>query len=319
MKFSSTLLSYLVTSSLAANVRTVYQFSNPTWLENIAAMRNGSLLVTVIGRPEVHLVDPHVQPSTSSLIASFPNTNAVLGISEISDNVFAVAAGNTTPANAPVLGTYGIWKIDLSQKKSKFQKIADLPNVDMVNGIVKLNDHTLLMADSWAGNIVTLNTRTGAYRVALSDASLASNFSVPALPLGVNGIKIHNGYLYYSNTVQARLGRVRISPTGEPTGPFTTLASVPQISVPDDFAVAKDGSVYLTGPLAAPQGDTLQHITLDGKIETVAKGGAVVGATAATFGRTRTDRNTVYLSTMGGFGSDGVPLAGGRVVAVSLD
>lgn len=277
-------------------------------------MRNGSFLVTVIGRPEVHLVDPSVEPSRSSLVASFPNASQVLGISEISDNVFAVAMGSVTPENTPLSGSYTIWKIDLTTKRTKTEKIADLPNVDMVNGIEKLNPHTLLLADSWAGNIVSLNIKTGAYQVALSDASLASNFSVPALPFGVNGIQIHKGYLYYSNTVQALIGRVRISSSGIPIGQFTTLASRPKISVPDDFAVAKDGSVYLTGP----QGDTLHHVTLDGKVETVVEDRVIAGATAATFGRTRRDANVIYLSTMGGFGANGTFAAGGRVVAVTV-
>ncbi|OAL49875.1 hypothetical protein IQ07DRAFT_587558 [Pyrenochaeta sp. DS3sAY3a] len=318
MKFLPTLASFVLAAA-AVDVRTVYQFPNPTWLENIQPTRNGSLLVTVIGRAEVHIVHPQSKPTTSSLLASIPNANAVLGITELEPNFFAIGAGNVTPANAPVTGTFAIWSIDLRERTPNVTKIADVPNVDMVNGLEALNAHTLLIADSWAGNIVKLDIKTKAYNVALSHASLASNFSVPALPLGVNGVKVHGGYLYYSNTVQRLVGRVRIDSKGNARGPFKVLASGASISVPDDFAVADDGSVYVASPIAAPQGDTLQHISLDGKVATIAEGGAVAGATAARFGRTKKDRNVVYLSTMGGFGADGLPKEGGRVVAVTID
>ncbi|KAJ4369201.1 hypothetical protein N0V83_006286 [Neocucurbitaria cava] len=326
MKVLSDLFSLFIATTLAADVRTVYEFPKPTWLENIDTMRNGSLLVTSIGVAEVHMITPSPHKNaTSSLVASFPNANAVLGITELTENVFAVAAGNMTPTNSPITGSFAIWSIDLTCKDSsaaKVHKIADIPKVDMVNGLEALNPHTLLLADSWAGNIVKLDTKTGATEVTLSHPTLLANFSVSALPLGVNGLKVHDGYVYYSNTVQHLLGRVRINPSSaRAIGPFTTLATgaANNISVPDDFAVAKDGSVYLCGPLATPDGDTLQHVGLDGKVVTVAQGGVVAGTTAARFGKARGDKGVVYLSTMGGFAADGSRLAGGRVVSVTLD
>lgn len=318
MKLLPSLASFILAVA-AVDIRTVYQFPNPTWLENIETTRNGSFLVTVIGRPEVHIVHPQSNPPTSSLVAAFPAANAVLGITELDPNIFAVATGNVTSSNAPVIGSFAIWSINLRNDTPKVKKIADLPHVDMVNGLEALNHHTLLIADSWAGNIVKLDTKTAKYNVALSDATLAPDFSGPPLPLGVNGVKVHKGYVYYSNTAQRLVGRVRIDSKGNARGPFTTLASGTSISVPDDLAVAEDGSVYVAGPLAAPQGDTLQHITLDGKVTTIASDGAVAGATAARFGRSKNDSDVVYLSTMGGFGADGSPKEGGRVVAVKLD
>lgn len=320
MKVNLILISLLATS-FAADIRTVFQFPNPTWLENIAATQNGSLLVSVIGESEVHLIKPLVQPAEVSLVASFANRTSVLGITQLQDDIFAVAVGSTTPANAPVPETFAIWMINLSGKQDTkaVEKIADVPKLQLINGIAALNAHTILLADSWAGNIVALDTRTKKYDVVLEHPSLASNFSA-ALPIGVNGIKVHGKYVYYSNTVQSLLGRVLIDiSTGKAKGSFTVFASGSAISVPDDFAVARDGSVYVARPLAAPQGDTLQHVTLSGEVTTIAVGGDVAGSTAVAFGRTKKDWNVVYLSTMGGFGGGGVSEAGGRVVAVALD
>jgi sugar lactone lactonase YvrE len=317
MKLTSA-MSTLLASSLAAKVSIVYQFPTGTWLENIAATRNGSLLVSTVGAAEVHIVHPTTM--STSLLASFPDANAVLGIAELAQDVFTVGVGTMTPANAPIIPSFSVWSIDLSCKDegTKVKKIADIPHVSMVNGMAALNSHTLLLADSWAGHIVAFNTKTGKTEVVLEHPTLLPNFN-SSLPLGANGLKVHGDYVYYTNTAQGRVGRVRIHPaTGKPNGPFKTFASGSDISVPDDLIVAKDGSVYVSGPLAAPHGDTLQHITLDGKVTTIAEGGLVAGTTAPAFGRTKKDKNVIYLSTMGGFGEDGLPKAGGRVVAVEL-
>jgi sugar lactone lactonase YvrE len=314
-------LSALLASGLAAKVHIVYQFPLGTWLENTAATRNGSLLVSTIGAAEVHIVHPSTTPPSSSVLATFPDANAVLGMAEIHQDVFAVAVGTMTPENVPIAKSFSIWSIDLSCKdeKEKVKKIADIHDVSMVNGMAALNSHTLLLADSWAGNVVAFDTNTKKSEIVFEHPTLLPDFNA-SLPLGVNGLKIQGEYVYYTNSVQRLVGRIRIhTSTGKPNGPFMTLASGSDISVPDDLLVAKDGSVYVSAPLAAPQGDTLQHITLDGKVTTIAHDGPVAGTTAPTFGRTETDKNVIYLSTMGGFGEDGSPKAGGRVVAVALD
>jgi sugar lactone lactonase YvrE len=313
--------SALLASGLAAEVHTVYQFPNGTWLENIVATRNGSLLVSTIRAAEVHVVHPTTTPPSSSVLATFPDANSVLGMTELENDVFAVAVGTISPENAPIAKSFSIWSIDLScqDEKPKVEKIADIHDVSMANGMAALNSHTLLMADSWAGNVVALDTKRKKSEIVLQHPTLLPDFNA-SLPLGVNGLKIQGEYVYYTNSVQRLVGRVRIhTATGKPNGPFTTLASGADISVPDDLLIAKDGSVYFSAPLAAPQGNTLQHIALDGKVTTIAHDGPVAGTTAPTFGRTEKDENVIYLSTMGGFGADGSPKAGGRVVAVALD
>ncbi|KAF3046121.1 hypothetical protein E8E12_011212 [Didymella heteroderae] len=165
--FLTTLLasaaSLLFASSHAGKLPVVYQFSNLTWLENIAAIRNGSLLVTVIGRPEVHIVNPLVSPSATSLAATIPAVNADSGITELSDDVFAAAVGNSTTDNAPVPGSFSVWSIDLTSRHAaaKVEKVADIPGVGMINGMAAVDKRTLLLADSWMGNIASLDVKSG--------------------------------------------------------------------------------------------------------------------------------------------------------------
>jgi sugar lactone lactonase YvrE len=310
--------SFLFASTHASQVRTIREFPKPTWLENIAAMRNGSLLVSMIGRSEVHIVHPLVNPSTTSLVANIPDVNAVFGITELADNVFAVAAGNYTSENTPVQGSFSVWSIDLNHKHhaAKVKKLAKTPDVSMVNGLAALNKHTLLLADSWAGTIAFLDTKTGKSNLWFADESTASNFSAPGLPLGVNGVRVHGDWVYYTNTVRNSLSRIRVdASTGKAAGEVETLAQGDAIAVPDDLAVLEDGNVILGRPLS----DELVRVGNDGKVDVLFKGQSVEGVTAVAVGRTNGDGRVVYLSSMGGFNANGNVKAGGRVVTVKLN
>ncbi len=198
-------------------------------------------------------------------------------------------------------------------------KITDLPDIQGVNGMAVLpHSNKILIADSWAGDLVALDTATKKTSVILQDGTMATNASA-TIPIGINGLKVRGEYVYYSNLAEGLLARVKISRDGEIVGSPSILAARPDLSSPDDLAVAKDGSVYQAEPLAASQGgDKLLHVGLDGSVSVVAEGGAVAGSTGVALGRTWADRNVVYVSTMGGFGADGKSVAGGRVVAIDL-
>lgn len=60
-------------------------------------------------------------------------------------------------------------------------------------------------------------------------------------PLGANGIKVHDNWVYVSVTGRNAVYRVRIGADGKPSGGLTLVG---QGFRPDDFAVTKDGSVY---------------------------------------------------------------------------
>jgi sugar lactone lactonase YvrE len=305
-------LTTLFASSLAASLSTIYQYPPGTWLENIARMPNNSLLVSSIGSADVHIIDPKVTPATSSLVTSFPGANSVLGITELRPNIFAVAVGNLTLAtNTPIEGTFSIWTLDFTCHPMKINKNLDIPNVGLANGITTLTPTAILVADCWKGNIVRVDLSRRSYGVVLEDTTLRSDFTTNAsLPAGVNGLKIHRNYLYYTNTVQNLLGRVRINTsTGTSLGRFETIAQGREISQPDDFAVKNDGSVVLARPLA----DQVMHVSLDGRVETLVKRGLGSGATGVIFGKSE---KTLYLSESGLAG--GVSVGGGRVVRVEL-
>jgi sugar lactone lactonase YvrE len=291
--------------TIAANVSTIYQFPNGTWVENLAEMRNGSILVTLIGKPEVHIVDPRT--GSQNLVVAFPAANSVLGITELECDFFAVAVGTLKPTNEPIEGSFAIWSIDLrGECDAEVDKLVDLKNVSMVNGIAKLNPHTLLLADSWAGNIVSFNLDTKHYSAAFKQPSLAANFSSPQVPpLGVNGLRLHGKYLYYSNNVQSILGRIKLH---HRSSTFELIATGEKVGGPDDLAVLRDGSVLLARPAA----DRIVHVGLDGKVGESVR---VNGPTSVVLAR-GTEERVVYVSTCGLVG--GLPREGGRVVRIEF-
>lgn len=296
---------FIPAMTIAVNVSTIYQFPNGTWVENLAEMRNGSILVTLIGKPEVHIVDP--KSGAQNLVVAFPAANSVLGITELDCDIFVVTVGTLKPTNEPIEGSFAIWTIDLrGECNAAVDKLVDLKSVSMVNGIAKLNPHTLLLADSWAGDIVSLDLETKHYSATFKHPSLAANFSSPQVPpLGVNGLRLHGKDLYYSNNVQSILGRVRLH---RHSINYETIASGEKIGGPDDLAVLKDGSVLLARPAA----DLVLHVGLDGQVrESV----GVNGPTSVMLAR-GTEERVVYVSTCGLIG--GLPREGGRVVRIEF-
>ena len=75
-------------------LRTVYEFPNETWVENLGQRANGKILVTLISAPEVWEIDPLTTPPTAELIYRFPDATSALGIAEYQLDVFAVNVGN---------------------------------------------------------------------------------------------------------------------------------------------------------------------------------------------------------------------------------
>ncbi|KAF2107348.1 hypothetical protein BDV96DRAFT_506354 [Lophiotrema nucula] len=311
---SSALL--LAATAQASLPKTIYQFPNPTWVENIRSMSNGSLLVTIIGRPEVHIIDPFVKPATSSLVHSFSSANAVLGITEIIPNTFAVAVGNYSNVDGPTIGSFSIWKIDLTApNNTHVSKIASIPRSGLINGITTLNANTLLLADSTIGHLLKLDIRSGKSKVVLEDET-TKPVAGAAIQIGINGVRSKNGWLYYTNIFLNSVFRVKVDPfTGTPISRIETISS--NIPTPDDLDIADDGTVFVPGSLS----NTVFRVQGDGEVTALAgnlNSSLVASATGAVLGRTWRDRGVLYVSTTGAISApvNGTFTEGGKVVAL---
>jgi hypothetical protein len=309
LTFLTTLFTPSYQTPIAPSVDKVFQFPLGTWIENIAVRSNGQLLVTLLTAPELHLIDPSANPPTSKLIHSFKEANVtgLLGITELEHDVFAIVADALPLAATP--GDFAIWKADFRRQPASINKIADVPSGQLLNGIAKLDSHTLLITDSMAGNIVKLDVKTGKSKPILEDASMKpGTINGSFVKAGVNGLKIQDSYVYYTNAALASLYRVRIDcSSGKATGPFEVIASgMPDA---DDFALQRDGTAFV----AVGSSNVVEKVVPSGGQSIYAgnlDSGKILGPTAAAIGRGK-DRDVLYVVTNG-------RKEGGSVIAVGL-
>jgi len=241
-------------------------------IENLAFRPSGKVLAVVYTTPTIYEV-PIIANSNPRLIATFQNT---LGVSSIAysskPDVYYVITGNFSfQTLSPTPGSYAIHRLsfDTRTDKPSTREIARLDAISQPNGMVHVpNTPYVLIADSRAGFIFRFNTRT---------LELAKYFDHPLLKpngtflvLGVNGIKLSRGYLYFSNTNQQLVARIKAS------GTERSLSGTPEIvasGMPvDDFTVNDfNGDLYLAEPgdlnalgVVRNRGDSTTPITLVG-------------------------------------------------------
>ncbi|CAM6114521.1 unnamed protein product [Calypogeia fissa] len=303
-------------------VTELWQFPNNTWVENLAVRSNGKLLVTLLTAPEVWQVDP-LKDEEPFLVARFPNAIGALGIAELENDVFVVATRNFSVQEVRLLNTdsNAVWTVDVremvgSSKGVKVSKITDIPDALVLNGMVTLDAKTglVLVADSENGWIYRVNALTGEYKVVLDDITLKPT---NVLPLGVNGIRLRDGVVYYTSSAQGQFGRVKINSTdGTAMGPFFLIAGN---GFADDFDLdpSLNGMAYsCTNPF-----NDLKTIAMDGAVNTILGGvesTLIAGDTSARFGREKKQR-TLYITTNGGLPRPvNGRIEGGKVMAVEL-
>jgi hypothetical protein len=302
-------------------VKTIYQFPNPTWVENIHSLSNGSVLVSIVASApaELHIVHPSLSsaPGTSNLVHAFTGSNTISGIAEYRPNVFSLIVGNYNLSTGAENGSWSVWSADLSSKvpgaKAKVKKIADVPSATFFNGAAALNPYTVLLAASYDGNVWAIDTRTGKTAVVLDDESMKATGTGP-VKIGVNGLKIHNGYLYYTNSIQNTFNRVKVDPvTGHAIGPFENVAE--NLYIPDDFDFERDVA-YVAQPLL----NEIRKVDKKG-VATLVVGGlndtTVAGVTSVAAGRGKA-RGVVFAGTNGGLSGpvNGTFTEGGMVVGI---
>ncbi|MCJ1291737.1 hypothetical protein MMC34_003282 [Xylographa carneopallida] len=294
----------------------IWTFENGTWIENLAVRQNGEVLCTSLSKAALYLVNPfeHV----ASLVHQFEPTEGLLGISEIGNDVFAVASANVSLATSQAYpGSAKMWKVDMVAwtlgQPDAVTLIANLTNVILPDGIATLENEIglVLLADAAQGIVWRVDTTTGDYSIAIQDALFTTNNTL--IPLGVDGIHILNDYLYFTNFGNNAFGRVAISVNGSATGPVDIIASM---TIPDDFAIADDGTAYLAGD------NSLYRYSPDGAVDILIGGPnslVLEGCTSAQLGRTRLDKNVLYIGTNGGLLApvDG-QIHGGQLVAVNV-
>jgi hypothetical protein len=304
-----------VTDQLTPTI--LFEFPNPTWLENFAIRSNGELLINLATEPSMYLFNPISQAAPTKLF-TLPGYLALLGIVEATPDVFYFVAGNFSTTTAITIpGSYSLFKIDLGPFSCSTLpvKVIDMPKASFLNGLALLSntngDLNLVVTDSGLGLVWKVDVSKGEYEVFIDvpEMKIAVNASIP---LGVNGVHLRDSYLYFTSITQALYCRISVEPsaTGYSIGPVETLATD---ITSDDFTLDRYGN----GWIATNPTDMIDLVIAQGKktgeVFTVAGApgtSLVAGATACSFGRTKLDKDILYIVTSGSG-------AGGKVLALN--
>ncbi|KXJ90371.1 hypothetical protein Micbo1qcDRAFT_226279 [Microdochium bolleyi] len=318
--------------SQAPAYRVVAQLAaNNTFLENLAFRRNGDMLVTQnINSPALYIVK---QPFAATgqaeltLLHKFADADGALGIVQVAPDHFVVATskwdGITPVAESETLQYVKLKPDGSGVAESGF--VGRYPEAGLLNGAIALGDchGSILVADSVLGLVYKINPFTGASATAVEVPEMKASDPNAALQLGANGIKIRDGYLYWSNSNTRKIHRVAIDKkTGAARegAKVETVASFPDIKIIDDFGIdPRDGSIYV----AAMFDNEILLVRADGSTA-VALGRpselTVAGPTALAFGVTKHDSHILYATTNGGMVApvNGTVIEPGKVITIDV-
>lgn len=294
--------------SLPLAVTTIHQFDLPFWAENLAIRKNGQILITRLDTPALLQVDPtgSVPPIT---IKTWNATSykGALGITETCDDIFNVLVAAPVDADFnKVSGTCSVFKINMNtfsatsegviQSAATVTKVTDIPEANFFDGATTLDDDHILAADPHDGWVYKIDVITGKYSIVINDAKMKYTPDAE-FQLGVNGLKIKGPFLYWTNTANSTLNRIRIDATGAPIGSSSVVASV---GAPDDFVFKDDGTTWIMRNTE----EQLSYLPFRSSTPILVAGAEtstlLAGVTAGHFGRLEEDKHKLYLTTNGG-------------------
>lgn len=198
----------------------------------------------------------------------------------------------------------GIWRVLPSGAAAK---IATLPVGAWPNGLDFGPDGMLYTPDSSRAQVWRVDPATGRTEVALRDPRLAARPFIALAP-GANGLHFAGRDMIVTVSDSTEVLKYALGKDGHFGAPALVARGIPG----DDFAIGKDGSLFVT---THPY-NTLVRIAPDGRRTIIADARQqIIGATDASFGRGPDDHDTLYVATDGGAFTSGAK-ARGQLIAL---
>jgi sugar lactone lactonase YvrE len=239
--------------------------------ENITLEPDGDADVTFAYAHQVARVTPR---GTVTILATLPaaasGSAAVSGIVRVPDGTLYVNYVDIGGTES------GIWRIS---PDGTAEQVAALPGAKFLNGLAfDPRTGALFATDSTLGAVWKVWPRTGKAEIWTSGAELQPGTS----GFGANGLKIHDGSVWVSNSSQGTLLRIPIRPDGTAGSAAVAASGLPSI---DDFAFTGTGDTLLAVQNQLNQADL---ITPDGTAHVVltAADGLSTPSAVAVRGRT---------------------------------
>ena len=268
-------------------------FPPGTFLENIAVDEQGVLYITSLDEGIVYKI------TTAGEVSVFGKTAGKLAGILMLNNSFILNGWNDQ----------GFSTIYAMEKSGIITQLHNPLHAQFLNGMVAMSKTKVLVCDSYKGCILLYDLQTNHSSIWLSHPLLSKidmqNQFMPA----ANGIKIHDGSVYVSNTERKLLLTIPLvnENAGEP------VVFMDDVNL-DDFAIDPLGNVYASTHIL----NTVVKIAPDKQLHTIAgESQGLAGSTAVAFGRTDGDKDYLYVTTNGGMS---LPFEGvvqsGRVVKI---
>ena len=272
------------------------EFPAGTFLENIAVSGSGEIFVSSLEEGKVYRVDPKGHATVYATV----ERAAGLAFDASGNLIVGSSIGSSKP---------GIYRV----AGGNVELIVSMQEAVFLNGLVHLTGNRFLVADSYRALIWQVDLEAKSASIWLEHPALAHAADpfhpVPEFP-GVNGLRIYKDTLYASSTEQQKLLRIPLKAdftAGQPEV-FMTAVNL------DDFAFDMAGNLYGTTHVY----NSVVKITPERVVSMIAGlEQGVAGSTSAAFGRSETDRTTLYVTTNGGMSAP--PEGGvqpGRVVRI---
>ena len=270
-------------------------------LENLAVRSNGQLILDSVTNSKIYGYDPRHPSREPTPLHTFTNVTSVLGIDEITHDVFAVVVGNFSDPGHHVPGSFSLWSLDMNPPKPNVTLITAIPEAIALNGLATLKgeEPMVLIADSVDGVLWRVDPRTRNY-TRIYDSPLLAN--ITATGMGVNGIRTFEKKLYFINSGQETYGRIRLHHDASAAGEVELL-SRQKIGIWDDFDIDWEGNAWV-----ATHRGQVTEITVEGRQRnmTLCEGFSMLDPTSARFGRgSKKEENTLYIVTAGDKGVGG--------------
>ena len=258
--------------------RIIAEWPTGTFLENIAVLDEGAIAVSILSDARIDRVSLSGERSTLRQFVA-----PVTGLAMLGGYLYA-AVGD------PGKETAVLWRLD--PKTGHTERWMPLEGVVFANGLTPFDETRLLVAESWAGQLVLADITRKSTSVWIADERLTRAPGIDFLP-GANGVKRFGARVMVSSTGRAML----LEATVVPDGSASSLTVVSEQLRVDDLAFDAKGNAYLCTHI----GHSLDRLTPGG--ERVSLGGVpqgLAGSTACAFGRHGVERTALYVTTTGG-------------------
>jgi len=247
---------FSATSAVAgqADTRILASYPSGAFLENLEVQPDGRILFTNYPAKTIEVLVPNGEPSTFARLSGFP-----LGIISTNDGYLVTASSKSILAGEDTSKSQQFLLLD---KNGIETGRIDVPQARALNGMVRLDNRTVLAADSAAGMIWAVDVKNQAVTPWLQHSSLAPRTDDEIYKPGANGLKLRSDGLIVSNTSHGTLSHIAIDKDGNPAGSPKVIANV---GIIDDFWIREDSSILFTTHDAS-----IKSLSVDGSIEVIA-------------------------------------------------